>query len=173
MLGRKRKQNIKREPNGRAQRERGIEPNAIAQLMPHRRLVPAEVAHDPKAESPIGRLLMNGYVSRRQYNSAIWWRGIVGRYRVLIEAPKADARSIAGVIVGPWGRSGIDPTPDEIADRTRDYNGGFIALNKAGNHILKAVSHWVIHERPDLPIEHLKCGLDALGRHRDLTNQQK
>src|SRR5690349_1689557 len=100
MAGRKRKQNIKREPNGREQRVRDYDPKAIAQLMPHRRLVPAEVAHDPKAESIMGRLCLNGWITDIQYQAGVKFRTAIARFRTIIEAPRSSEASMSGVIVG-------------------------------------------------------------------------
>jgi hypothetical protein len=101
MVGRKRKQNIKRQPNGQPSRERGIDPKALAQLMPHRRLVPAEVAHDPKAECLLGRLCLNGWITEIQYQAGVKYRTAIARYRTVIEAPRSTEVSMSGVIVGP------------------------------------------------------------------------
>ncbi len=47
MVGRKRKKGL-REPNGRVLRVKATDPKAVARRQPHRRGVPAALAHDPR-----------------------------------------------------------------------------------------------------------------------------
>lgn len=162
---------VPREKNGRARREKGIDPNAIAQLMPHRRLVPANVAHDPKAECILGRLCLNGWINEAQYQAGVKYREIVGRYRAVIDAPRGEV-SMSGVIVGPWGGGGI-LTDDEAKRRRDDYNGSFEAMMEfAGYRQARDVAH-VIHDRPQFTLRMVKSGLDALAAHYGLTRRIK
>jgi len=172
MLGRKRKQNIKREPNGRAQREKSIEPNAIAQLMPHRRLVPANVAHDPKAECIMGRLCLNGWITEIQYQAGVKYRTAVSRYRAVIEAPRSTEQSMSGVIVGPWG--GSSGLSEEQQIEIRDaYMSAFVALEEGvGNRGAREVAH-LVNDRNDFAVPRIVCGLDVLARHYGLTFVRK
>ncbi len=167
MVGRKRKQNIKRQPNGQPSRERGIEPNAIAQLMPHRRLVPAAIAHDERAECMMGRLCLNGWISEIQYQAGVKYRTAVARYRSIIEAPRGE-RSMAGVIVGPWGGGHVsEETEAELRDK---YMRAFEAIDEVG--AARDVNHCV-HNKPPFSIPMVKCGLNALAIHYGLTNRKK
>ncbi len=168
MVGRKRRQNIKREPNGQAQRERGIDPKAIAQLMPHRRLVPANVAHDPKAESIMGRLCLNGWITEIQYQAGVKYRTATARYRTVIEAPRSSEASMSGVIVGPWG--GSEMTEERQIEIRDAYMRAFEALDSVG--VARDISH-VIHDKHPFTIPRVKCGLDALARHYGLTFSRK
>src|SRR5437763_14031874 len=105
MVGRKRKKGP-REPNGRLKRARAIkeiDPKAVAKRQPHRRGVPAALAHDPKAECIMGRLCLNGFISETQYEAGVIYRTAVLRYRSAIEAPRASEASMAGVIAEPSG----------------------------------------------------------------------
>jgi hypothetical protein len=166
MVGRKRRQ-TKREPNGKPQRERGIDPKAIAQLQPHRRLVPAEVAHDPKAECVMGRLCLNGWITEIQYQAGVKYRTAVARYRSVIEAPRSTEASMAGVIVGPWGR-GSDMTEEKQIEIRDQYMRAFEALEEAaGNAGARDVAH-LIHGRIGFAMARVKCGLTALARHYGL-----
>jgi hypothetical protein len=94
MVGRKRKKGP-REPNGRVQRVKTIDPKAVAKRQPHRRGVPAALAHDPKAECIMGRLCLNGFLSETQYEAGVKYRTAVLRYRSAIEAPRASVASMA------------------------------------------------------------------------------
>ncbi len=167
MVGRKRKQGIKRQPNGQPCRERGIEPNAIAQLMPHRRLVPAKVAHDPKAECIMGRLCLNGWISEQQYAAGVKYRECVGRYRAVINAPRGEI-SMAGVIVGPWG--GGSMTEERAIEIRNEYMRAFEALAETGAE--RHVAH-LIHDRDQFVLTHAKCGLDGLAIYYGLTRPLK
>lgn len=167
MVGRKRKK-VAREPNGRAQRERGIEPNAIAQLMPHRRLVPAELAHDPKAECIMGRLCLNGWLTEAQYQAGVKYRAIVLRYRAVIEAPRSTEASMAGVIVGPWGGSSM--TEERAIEIRNEYMRAFEALEGAGG--TRDVAH-LIHDRTQFVLARAKCGLTGLAEYYGLTKPEK
>lgn len=168
MVGRKRK-NTNREPNGRAQRTRDIDPNAIAQLMPHRRLVPANVAHDPRAECIVGRLCLNGWISEIYYQAAIRYRETVARYRMVIDAPRQDEISMSGIIVGPWGASREMPE-DEAIRRRSAYMAAYEALEGDGGHkAAREVAHCVIYNRQPYTIPGVKRGLKALAVHYGLT----
>lgn len=171
MVGRKRKQ-MKREPNGKPQRERGIDPKAIAQLQPHRRLVPADVAHDPKAECIMGRLCLNGWLTEIQYQAGVKYRNDVARYRAVIDAPRSTEASMSGVIVGPWG-GGHEMSDDRQIEIRNNYMRAFEALeNATGNHGARDVAH-CIHDRGGFAIARVKCGLTALAVHYGLTFARK
>lgn len=171
MVGRKRRRG-NREPNGQIQRERGIDPKAIAQLMPHRRDVPHELAHDPKAESVLGRLCLNGWITQIQYDAGVKYREIVMRYKAIIDCPRGEV-SMSGIIVGPWGSS-FTLDEAEIERRKSSYNAAFEYLEShAGNMGARAVASCAVHERNDFIPRHLKCGLDALARHFGLTFPRK
>ncbi len=161
MVGRKRKQNIKREPNGQAQRERGIDPKAIAQLMPHRRLVPANVAHDPKAESIIGRLCLNGWITEAQYQAGVKYRTAVARYRSVIEAPRSTEASMSGVIIGPWGSGLLMDEARQVEIRAQ-YMRAFEAIESVG--CARDVNH-CIHDKHPFSIPMVRRGLAALVKH--------
>lgn len=171
MVGRKRRQNIKRQPNGQPSRERGIDPKALAQLMPHRRLVPVNVAHDERAECMMGRLCLNGWITEIQYQAGIKYRTATARYRSVLEAPKSTETSMAGVIVGPWGGSSIDDR--DHADIREKYMKAFEALVEAvGNHGARDVAH-CMHDKHPFEIPRVKCGLSALAIHYGLTKPKK
>ncbi len=173
MVGRKRRQNIKRQPDGRPVPDKGIDPKAIAQLMPHRRLVPANVAHDPKAESELGRLCLNGWITEVQYQAGVKYREIVQRYRVVIDCPRSTEASMSGVIVGPWGASSI-MDENEALRRKANYDAAFEYLEaRCGNRGARAVAHCVMQDKKTPHIAHLKCGLSALAEHLGLTFARK
>lgn len=168
MVGRKRKQ-TRRQPNGQPVRERGIDPRAIAALQPHRRSVPREVMHDPKAESVMGRLRLNGWITEIEYQAGVKYREIVMRYRVVIDAPRASEASMSGVIVGPWGGN-YELDENEVERRRANYNAAYEWLEStAGNAAARAVAHCAVHERRGFIIRHLKSGLEALAEHFGLT----
>lgn len=166
-VGRKRKIGIKRQPNGQPSREKNMEANALAQLMPHRRLVPREVAHDQKAECIMGRLRLNGWLTEAQYQAGVNYREAVGRYRAVIDAPRGEI-SMAGVIVGPWGGSSM--TEERAIEIRNEYMRAFEALAQTGME--RHVAH-LIHDRSQFELARAKCGLDALAVYYRLTKPTK
>lgn len=172
MAGRKRGTG-NREPNGRLQRERPVDTRALAAIMPHRRDVPGNCQDDARAESNFGRLLLNGKISRAQYYAGIRYRDIVLRYRAVMSIPSHSPPSMAGIIVGAW-RGGRGLSEDDVADRRDAYNAAYEYLEEhAGNRGCRAVAHVAIYEREHYDLRVLKCGLNVLLAHFELTSQRK
>ena len=165
--GRKRKQNVKRQPDGTPANPRGIDPKVIAARQPHRQGVPLSVVHDAAAESNFGKLMLNRHITAAQYQAGLDWQGIVHRYRAVISSPRSEV-SMAGVIVGPWGGSG-DLDPVDAVDRKYQYDMAFEALSLAGNRATRAVNHWAVWDRGDYALGDLTRGLNALCEHFRLT----
>lgn len=172
MVGRKRKQNVVRELNGRQLRDRGVDPKLIAARQPHRQGIPLEDVHDPAAETNFGRLMLLKHISRDQWQAGVTWRGIVLRYHAVISAPRSDALSMSGVIVGPWGGSG-ELSADAIQKRRQEYDEAFCALSQAGNRPQRAVNHWAVYDKGDYALTYLIRGLNALSEHFGLTKRRK
>ena len=165
MVGRKRKKGP-REPNGRLKREKAVDPNAVARRQPHRRGVPAALAHDPKAECILGRLCLNGEISETQYEAGVKYRTAVMRYRSAIEAPRASAASMTGVIAGPSG--GGTPISERRQIEIRNgYMRAFEAIEQAG--AARDVAHCAVFDRGPYVLEKLQRGLDALAVHYGLV----
>lgn len=171
MRGRKRKFKVERQPNGQARRK-AVDVNAIAQTMPHRQEVRAEIRHDPLAETKLGRLRLAGRITQPQYEAGDKYREIVLRYRAVISAPRGEV-SMSGVIVGPWGGSGM--MDDDEAQRRKDqYNSAFEALESgAGNRAARAVAHVAVYSRMEFDLTDLKRGLTVLAEHFGLTRPAK
>ena len=164
MVGRKRKKGL-REPNGRVKRTREIDPKTVAKRQPHRRGVPAALAHDPKAECIMGRLCLNGFISETQYAAGVKYRTAVMRYRSAIEAPRASAASMAGVIAGPTG--GGSPISERRQIEIRNgYMRAFEAIEQAG--AARDVAHCAVFDRPPFALDKVQRGLDALAVHYGL-----
>jgi len=164
MVGRKRKKGP-REPNGRAQRTKTIDPKTVAKRQPHRRGVPAALAHDPKAECIMGRLCLNGFLSETQYEAGVKYRIAVMRYRSAIEAPRASAASMAGVIAAPSGGGAPISERRQIAIRN-GYMRAFEAIEQAG--AARDVAHCAVFDRPPFALDKVQRGLDALAVHYGL-----
>lgn len=170
-----------REKNGRVQRERDTDPAIIAAKQPHRHgIMPKKrkdgsyesQASDPRAESVMGRLRLNGWISEDQYQAGVKYRDIVMRYRAIIDAPR-ESVSMSGVIVGPWG-GGMILEAEEVERRKSNYNAAFEWLEmRSGNAGCRAVAHCAVHERVGFTPTHLKSGLDALVEHFKLTERGK
>ena len=161
MVGRKRKIG-RREPNGRVQRVKAIDPKAVAKRQPHRRGVPAALAHDPKAECMMGRLCLNGLISETQYEAGVKYRTAVLRYRSAIEAPRASETSMAGVIAGPSG-GGTPISERRQIEIRNDYMRAFEAIEEAG--AARDVAHCAVFDRPPFALDKVQRGLDALAVH--------
>lgn len=174
-MGRKR-QIGGREQNGRLQRqppEKDVDTKAVAITMPHRLGVPEEYRHDWRAESVFGRLLLNGKIDAKQYSAGVRYRNIVMRFRVIMSIPMHTPPSMAGIILGA-SLGGHELDNQEIADRRDNYNGAYEALESgAGNRGARAVAHVAIFEREHFDLRILKCGLNVLLRHFELTDRAK
>ncbi len=149
-----------------------VDTNALAQLMPHRRLVPAAVAHDARAETIIGRLCLNGHITTEEYDAAVKYREIIERYRMVIDAPSPNERSMSGVIVGPWGGSRVI-SDSEAKERKDKYNAAFEWVEeKTGHRGARTIAH-ALHDRADFVVAVLILVLGALCTHFGLTNSRK
>jgi hypothetical protein len=164
MVGRKRKKGL-REPNGRVQRLKAIDPKAVAKSQPHRRGVPAALAHDPKAECMMGRLCLNGFISETQYEAGVKYRTAVMRYRSAIEAPRANEASMTGVLAGPSGGGAPISERKQIEVRN-SYMRAFEAIEQAG--AARDVAHCAVFDRPPFALDKVQRGLDALAVHYGL-----
>jgi hypothetical protein len=71
--GRKRKSGA-RYPSGGLVREKQADKITIALRMPHRSGVPRHLAHDPKAESVMGRYSLNGLITPLEYDAGCYMR---------------------------------------------------------------------------------------------------
>jgi len=161
-----------REKNGRTQRERGIDPQTVAAGHPHRKSVAEAVRHDPRAESVMGRLRLNGWITEEQYQAGVKYRDIVMRYRAIIDAPR-EAVSMSGWVVGSWGTAYFLDA-EEIERRKSIYMAMYASLEEgAGHHAAKAVTNCAVHERPGFTPANLKRGLDALIGFFALTDWRK
>jgi hypothetical protein len=164
MVGRKRKKGP-REPNGRVQRIKTIDPKAVAKRQPHRRGVPAALAHDPKAECMMGRLCLNGVLSETQYEAGVKYRTAVMRYRSAIEAPRATEASMAGVLAGPTGGGSAISERRQIELRN-SYMRAFEVVEQAG--AARDVAHCAVFDRGPFAVDKVQRGLDALAVHYGL-----
>lgn len=164
MVGRKRKKGP-REPNGRVQRAKAIDPKAVARRQPHRRGVPAALAHDPKAECMMGRLCLNGDISETQYEAGVKYRTAVMRYRSVIEAPRASEASMTGALAGPSG-GGAPISERKQIELRNGYMRAFEAIEQAG--AARDVAHCAVFDRPPFALDKVQRGLDALALHYGL-----
>lgn len=171
VVGRKRKPG-KRWKNGNIVTARNLDPKVIAAGMPHRQAAPAEVRHDPKAVTPFGSLNLKGEITDLQYDAGIRYRDVVLRYQSSINAPRKDAPSLSGALMGITGGSFMS---DEEAQRRKDrYDDAFEMLERdAGNHGARAVARWCIYDGDDRPVDDLIRGLNVLVVHFGLTRNHK
>ena len=87
------------------------------------------------------------------------------RYRSAIEAPRASAASMAGVIAGPSGGGTAISERRQIDIRNR-YMRAFEAIEQAG--VARDVAHCAVFDRPPFELDKVRRGLDALAVHYGL-----
>jgi hypothetical protein len=142
--GRKRKSG-RRYASGELLRAR-VDFRELAALQPHRVWLPQGKRLDQKAASPLGCLNLLGVISHRQYLAGIRYAVIVGKYRAVIETPRATAGT---------GR-GYDCTGDlqcgrklgricECRQRKQRYDAAFAAVIEAGQPAARAVARVAVH----------------------------
>lgn len=171
VVGRKRKPG-KRWKNGNLITARSLDPKVIAAAMPHRQDVPADVRHDPKALTAFGRLNLKGTITDAQYDAGVRWRDVVSLYQSSIDAPRKDAPSLSGALLGITGGSYM--TDDEARRRRDRYMETYEALEDGAGHIAaRAVSRWCVYDEDDRPTVDLIRGLNVLAEHFGLTRNRK
>ena len=144
------------------QRVKAIDPKAVAKRQPHRRGVPAALAHDPKAECMMGRLCLNGDISETQYEAGVKYRTAVLRYRSVIEAPRASEASMTGKLAGPSG-GGTPISERRQIDLRNSYMRAFEAIEQVG--AARDVAHCAVFDRAPFALDKVRRGLDALAVH--------
>jgi hypothetical protein len=98
--------------------------------MPHRLGVPRQFAHDPKAESVLGRYNLNGLITDLEWDAGVYYRGVVGRYLAIINAPKANMPSCTGE---PKSKGQpFEFSADEADRRKSAYNEAYEAVEEGG-----------------------------------------
>ena len=142
--GRKRKSGP-RYPSGGLIREKIEEPNVIAMRMPHRAGVPRALAHDPKAETTLGRYSLNGLITPLEYNAGVYYRGVVARQLAAIGAPKSDVPSCTGEAMSRGKAGGLDD--DEMVRRKAVYDQAYEAVEDGGGQRgAKALARVVVYD---------------------------
>jgi hypothetical protein len=87
----------------------------LATLQPHRVWLPEEKRMDQKAASPLGCLNLLGVLSDGQYLAGIRYAVVVGKYRAVIESPRATAGAGRGydAALRPRRRRGVRMPPPQ------------------------------------------------------------
>lgn len=163
--GRKRKQGY-RSPSGRLQTPRE-NMRLVVEAQPHRRDLPEGSRHDELAESPLGRLVLFGWITRNEHEAAKKYHGIVHRYWAVVGAPDPTMQPVPG--------SGGDIPYDEAERRKAAYHKARHALIEAGTGAASAVSAVVLYGVvPDyVTATSLRCGLGQLLKHFGLPDDRK
>ncbi len=171
--GRKRKSG-RRHPNGKLVQEKPLDQNVVALRMPHRAGVPREFAHDPKAESKLGRYNLNGLITSREYDAGVYYRGVVDRYLALIKAPPPNMRSCTGEPMSRGMPLAIDR--DEAERRKFAYDEAYEAVEAAGGQRgAKALSRVAIYDQdcPDGMVGPMRYSLVGLMERRGLCTKSE
>ena len=164
--GRKRKLGL-RHPGGALARP-ALDARAFAALQPHRVWLPEEKRMDQKAASPLGCLNLLGVLSDAQYLAGVRYAVVVGRYRAVIETPRATSGSGRGYPCAGDLACGRDSAEAcECRRRKERYDAAFAAVIEAGQKAARAVARVAVHGEacPRGALVDLRRGLDALAKH--------
>jgi hypothetical protein len=164
--GRKRKIGI-RHPGGELVRLR-FDVRGLATLQPHRVWLPEEKRMDQKAASPLGCLNLLGVLTDAQYLAGVRYAVVVGKYRAVIETPRATAGAGRGYDCPGDLNCGRDAGERcECRHRKERYDAAFAAVIEAGQRAARAVARVAVHgeQCPRGALPDLKRGLDALAKH--------
>jgi hypothetical protein len=163
--GRKRKIGL-RHPGGELVRPQ-FDMRSLATLQPHRVWLPEEKRMDQKAASPLGCLNLLGVLTDAQYLAGVRYAVVVGKYRAVIETPRATAGAGRGYDCPGDPKCGRDGEPCECRWRKQRYDAAFAAVIEAGQRAARAVARVAVHgeQCPRGALADLKRGLDALAKH--------
>jgi hypothetical protein len=163
--GRKRKIGL-RHPGGELVRPQ-FDMRSLATLQPHRVWLPEEKRMDQKAASPLGCLNLLGVLTDAQYLAGVRYAVVVGKYRAVIETPRATAGAGRGYDCPGDPKCGRDGEPCECRRRKQRYDAAFAAVIEAGQRAARAVARVAVHgeQCPHGALADLKRGLDALAKH--------
>jgi hypothetical protein len=123
---------------------------------------------DQKAASPLGCLNLLGVLSDAQYLAGIRYAVVVGKYRAVIESPRATAGAGRGYDCPGDLRCGRDGrAPCECRHRKERYDAAFAAVLEVGQRAARAVARVAVYAEqcPRGALADLKRGLDALAKH--------
>ena len=164
--GRKRRVGL-RHPGGALVRPH-LDVRGLVTLQPHRVWLPEEKRMDQKAASPLGCLNLLGVLSDAQYLAGIRYAVVVGKYRAVIETPRATSGAGRGYDCAGDLRCGRERgNPCECRHRKQRYDAAFAAVLEAGQRAARAVARVAVHgeQCPRGALADLKRGLDALAKH--------
>jgi hypothetical protein len=164
--GRKRKIGL-RHPGGELVRLH-FDVRSLAALQPHRVWLPESKRLDQKAASPFGCLNLLGVLTDAQYLAGLRYAVVVGKYRAVIETPRATAGAGRGYDCPGDLNCGREPGPQcECRRRKERYDAAFAAVIEAGQRAARAVARVAVHgeQCPRGALADLKRGLDALAKH--------
>jgi hypothetical protein len=139
---------------------------AVVLNQPHRRHLPDDEKLNAKAEHPLGRLNMFGFISDDEYEAGLIYARQASRLRSVISSwdPKLQPTP---------GSGGRELSEKEATSIKTAYDGAFEALESQAVQV--AVKEVAIYERdcPPIWIDTLKLGLSRLVLHYGLTNQTR
>jgi hypothetical protein len=164
--GRKRKIGL-RHPGGELVRLH-FDVRSLAALQPHRVWLPESKRLDQKAASPFGCLNLLGVLTDAQYLAGLRYAVVVGKYRAVIETPRATAGAGRGYDCPGDLNCGREPGPQcECRRRKERYDAAFAAVIEAGQRAARAVARVAVHgeQCPRGALADLKRGLEALADH--------
>jgi hypothetical protein len=106
-------------------------------------------------------------LSDAQYLAGLRYAVVVGKYRAVIETPRAMSGAGRGYTCPADPRCGRDGTRCECAERKERYDAAFAAVLEAGQRVARAVARVAVHGEacPRGALADLRRGLDALSRH--------
>lgn len=174
-----RKAGAKRKWKGTSPGKQNVRPmsgDEMAQCQPHRRGLPDHLKLAPEAETPFGRMFLNGELNDRYDETTGWKRHEAGqRYRTVVLAYLSSIGSPRDTMPGGKGYRCLSDPPHcdhecECLRRKHAYNEAFECMS--GDHKAQTeVAHVVVHGKPCRNMDNMLRGLDRLVRQL-LTNRR-
>lgn len=169
--GRKKKQNVKREPNGRVSRAgQGDKVFETVKTQPHRRHL--SNFRDARAADVLGNLSIAGLITSDQYEAGKVWRQVVASHRRAMCIPSPDPRAggadyLSERVDAEAGGISLDDRSEDERDVSaiRRYQRVYRALYDAGRAALLEVNRVCIRDESVNELASLRAGLTALSRH--------
>jgi len=134
--------------------------------MPHRRDVRApELRGDARAETHLGRLLLNKMIREYQYDAGVMLRSVVQRWRVIYGVPRPDRGAMP---LDGSGRASTAALDEERACRlTRAYlDAWYLLCDLVGPGGAQLVTKLCVYDEPAIAaLDVYRMALDGLAKH--------
>lgn len=173
--GRPATQNVQRYACGKVRREHArkigeTEVQAMSTVVAYRSKMVAS-GHEKRSEAgyELGRMFLEGVVSRRRHEAGKEFAKLRADYLSAIDAPAEHPR---GVDLGAArGLSLVnEPSPERLRKVANQWMQSITALSGAGRAAMWEVEGVCLFDRKAIDVDNLKRGLDALGDFFGIPN---